>query len=173
MVHGIIHQSGGDISVSSEVDRGTTVTLYLPATDEEPAAQPAAQGAVERGFGQFVLVVEDERPLRRLAVTMLEKLGYRAVAAENGGSALMMVEDEGLRPDLVLTDVIMPGMRGGLLVKRLRKTIPGLRVVYMSGYTDDALKEDDVLEAGHFLQKPFSLAGLSAAVRAALEDRQT
>jgi PAS domain S-box-containing protein len=169
MVHGIVHQSGGDIAMSSTLGQGTSFTLYLPACEERPAQREAAvESAVERGTAELILVVEDERALRRLAVTMLEKLGYRATAADSGEMALTLVEGEGVRPDLVLTDLVMPGIRGGLLVKRLRETLPDLKIVYMSGYADDSLGE----EAGstHFLHKPFSLAGLSAVVKAALDE---
>jgi two-component system cell cycle sensor histidine kinase/response regulator CckA len=172
MVHGIVHQSGGDVSVTSEPGKGTTFRVYLPASDEELVDEPEPDRDVTRGGGELVLVVEDEPSLRRLAVTMLEKLGYRAVAAENGGVALMMVENEGLRPDLVVTDVVMPGMRGGALMERLRGTLPLVKVVYMSGYTSDALAGDEASRAAlHFLQKPFSMASLSTTIKSALAEK--
>jgi two-component system cell cycle sensor histidine kinase/response regulator CckA len=170
-VHGIVHQSGGQISVLSAPGEGSTFTIFLPSSDEQPAEEPSTPTIPNvGGAGELVLVVEDEPALRRLAVTMLEKLGYRTVGAENGGAALILVEERGLRPSLILTDVVMPGMRGGVLVDRLRKTVPDTKVVYMSGYTGDTvvaeyLDNPDV----RFLQKPFSMFSLSAVVKDALE----
>jgi two-component system, cell cycle sensor histidine kinase and response regulator CckA len=167
-VHGIVHQSGGYVGVASKVGHGSAFTILLPAVERPVMERPVMEPAAKQGRGQLILVVEDEPALRRLAVTMLEKLGYQTVGAENGGAALMLVEEEGLRPDLVVTDVVMPGMRGGVLVERLRKTMPDVSVIYMSGYTDDAIVNEQAGVSAQFLQKPFSMASLTAAIDAAL-----
>jgi two-component system cell cycle sensor histidine kinase/response regulator CckA len=116
-----------------------------------------------------VLVVEDESALRGLAMVMIERLGYRVAGAANGAAALALVVDEGLRPDLILTDVVMPGMSGHALAERLSSTLPDAKVVYMSGYTDDAIAHHGVLDPGiDFLQKPFAMADLAAMIRSVL-----
>jgi PAS domain S-box-containing protein len=167
-VDGIVHQSGGHVGLVSGVNEGTTFTILLPAAEVGIAEKPAGEPAAKEGRGELILVVEDEPALRRLAVIMLEKLGYRTVGAENGAAALTLVEGEGLRPDLVVTDVVMPGMRGGALVERLRKTMPEVKVIYMSGYSDDDTVNEQAGVSAQFLQKPFSMASLTEAIDAAL-----
>ena len=116
-----------------------------------------------------MLVVEDEPALRELAQLIIENLGYRATVTANGGAALILVEEEGLKPDVILTDVVMPGMSGRVLVERLRRTLPDVKVIYMSGYTDDAIVHHGVLDSEiAFLQKPFTVAALAAKLRSAL-----
>jgi PAS domain S-box-containing protein len=168
-VYGIVKQTGGHVWVYSEVGHGTTFKVYLPCT--EGAAEPRRARAPqrERGSGELVLVVEDDEAMREVVLRLLAGLGYRAVAATGGGDALLRIEEQGLRPHLVITDVVMPGMNGRMLVERLRRTQPDLRAVYMSGYTDNAILHHGVLDAGVlFLQKPFSSADLAAKVREAL-----
>ena len=115
-------------------------------------------------------MVEDEPALRTLLRTMLANLGYRVTLAADGREALAEVEERGLRPALLLTDVVMPGMSGTVLTERLRRVLPGLRVLYMSGYTDDALGHHGMLEPGlTLLQKPFSVADLAGKIGAVLD----
>ncbi len=167
--HGIVRQSGGDIWVESEPGKGATFTVCLPLVKDKPPDESQQEATVAKGDGELVLVVEDEPALRGLAMVMIERMGYRTAGAANGAAAIAMVMDEGLRPDLILTDVVMPGMSGHALAKRLSATLPDAKVVYMSGYTDDAIAHQGVLDPGiDFLQKPFSMADLAAKIRSVL-----
>jgi two-component system, cell cycle sensor histidine kinase and response regulator CckA len=121
------------------------------------------------GEGELVLLVEDEPALRQLAVLMIERLGYRVVETADGKQAIEAVVEKGVRPDVVLTDVVIPGMGGPALVDHLRAILPELRVIYMSGYTDDAISRRGIIEAGvNFLQKPFTMSALATMLRTAL-----
>jgi two-component system, cell cycle sensor histidine kinase and response regulator CckA len=121
------------------------------------------------GEGELVLLVEDEPALRQLAVLMLERLGYRVVETADGGEALAAVREKGVRPDVVLTDVVIPGMSGPVLIEHLRETLPDVKVIYMSGYTDDAIAKRGVVESGvNFLQKPFTMSALGTMINTAL-----
>ncbi|NMB75901.1 MAG: response regulator [Myxococcales bacterium] len=173
-VFGIVKQSGGEISVESRQGKGTTFRIFFPALSEEALRQtnPAPPASQTPGRGELILVVEDETPLRNLLSRMLESLGYRVAAAENGGAALLLVEEEKLRPDLLLSDIVMPGMNGWVLAQRLKKTLPALKLVFISGYTEAAISEraslpDDL----PFLQKPFDFKQLSVLLREVLARR--
>ena len=169
MVQGIVIQSGGDIWVSSEPGEGATFTICLPCAEGEPEEPAPAPPGPARGGGEHILVVEDEPALRELVTLMIEGLGYQTSDADSGESAIAMVETEGLRPDLILTDVIMPGLSGRTLAEALSRIIPGVKVVYMSGYTDDAIAHHGVLDPGvEFIQKPFSMAVLADKIRSVL-----
>ena len=165
-VYGIVKQSGGHIWVYSEPEKGTTFKIYLPQTDDAPAAVQGCRADFEVRHGAgHVLVVEDEHAIRELVGVQLESLGYEVTLAADGREALEAVEVNGLRPDLLITDVIMPGMSGAVLLERLRRTQPGLKVLFMSGYTDNVIVHQGVLDPGiPFIQKPFSARDLSAAV---------
>ena len=170
-VYGIVAQSGGHIWAYSEPGRGTTFKVYLPevGTESEPPEEDVQSVSIASPGGSRILVVEDETALRNLLDGMLTVLRYEVTTAANGGEALLLVEEQGLRPDLLLTDVVMPGMSGSILANRLRQRIPDLKVLYMSGYTDDAIVQHGVLEPGTpFIQKPMSLAGLSEKVKEVL-----
>jgi len=171
-VYGIVKQSGGHIWVCSELERGTTFKVFLPQA--EGAAQPAAStrapaGPEQRGGGEYILVVEDEDAVRGLLDEMLTGLGYRVALAANGGEALLLVEEKGRKPDLLITDVVMPQMSGKLLAERLRRRHPDLKTLFMSGYTDDVIARQRALDPGSsFIQKPFNISDLAAKVRALL-----
>ena len=171
MVYGIVKQSGGHIYVYSEPGRGTTFKIYFPCTDAVPDFNADIQRAKEhRGGNEHILVVEDEAKLRRLFEATIPSLGYRVTTAANGDEALALVEERGLKPDLVITDVVMPGMGGVVLVERLRKNQPDLRVLYMSGYTDNAIVHQGILDPGTpFIQKPFHIKDLAVKIREVLE----
>jgi CheY-like chemotaxis protein len=167
MVQGIVTQSGGYVDVYSEKGKGTTFKIYLPAVAEEAAdaERPAAVPAV--GGKETVLVVEDQTEVRKYAVAVLKGYGYRVIPAENAGEALLLCERE--RIDLVVTDVIMPNVSGRELAERLEKLQPGIKVLFMSGYTDTVIEHHGVLEDGaKFIQKPFSPEELAGKVRAVL-----
>ena len=167
-VYGIVKQSGGSIWISSEPGQGTTVKVYLPQTTEEPAASRQAPVATPRPLGGTcrVLVVEDEDSLRRLVGIMLSRLGFQVTLAANAGEALLHVEENGLKPDVVITDVVMPGMNGAVMVERLRRTQPNLKTLFMSGYTDGVMIHHAALDPGTpFIQKPFNSRDLSAKLQ--------
>ena len=169
MVQGIVAQSGGYIDVRSEPGQGTTFKIYLPALAEAAAdaGRPAAVPAL--GGKETVLVVEDQAEVRDYAVAALKAYGYRVIQAENAGAALLLCERERGRIHLVLTDVVMPNMSGRELADRLEKMRPGIKVLFMSGYTDDVIAHHGVLEEGaEFIQKPFSPEELAGKVRAVL-----
>lgn len=170
-IYGIVKQSGGHISVYSEVGKGTSFRIYLPQAEgkREPATLETPATRLS-GKGEHVLIVEDDESLRRLISASLSKLGYQVTAAADGTEALQLVEEKGLEPDLVLTDVIMPKMNGKDLVEQLRRTRPQQKALYMSGYTESAIAFDASLPPGTlFIDKPFSLDKLAAKVREAME----
>ncbi len=171
-VYGIVKQSGGYIWVYSEPARGTTVKVYLPRVSgaaEAPA--PAPELTDVRGGHETVLLVEDATPVRTLARRSLEARGYRVLDAANGPAALELSARHGGGIDLLVTDVVMPGMSGRELAERLAPVRPGMKVLYTSGYTDDAMVRQGVLTAGvAFLQKPFVPDTLARKVREVLDE---
>ncbi|HXJ86060.1 MAG TPA: ATP-binding protein [Candidatus Binatia bacterium] len=178
-VYGIVKQSGGYIWVYSEVGRGTTFKIYLPRVPsvEEPLVQPAVSPLqfqkVEPGT-ETILLVEDEANLRYLARQYLEKQGYKVIEAADGAVAMQIaVAHEGVI-HLLLTDVIMPGMNGRELAQRISEIRPNVKVLYMSGYTENVIGHDGTLEAGvRLLQKPFNLRDLKSKVREVLDATPT
>jgi two-component system cell cycle sensor histidine kinase/response regulator CckA len=170
-VHGIVQQSGGHVDVYSERGHGTTFKIYLPrvdASDERPAEE--GTHAEARGGTETIVLVEDEDGLRALIREVLEDAGYRVVEAADPERGLAAVRAHPKGIDLLMTDVILPQMRGNELADRVRKISPSARVLFMSGYTDEAIGQHAVLTPGaQFLQKPFALSALLAKVRAVLE----
>ncbi len=166
-VYGIVKQSGGNIWVYSEPEKGTTFKIYLPAALYEPQLEEKQTDKVagHKGGGEHIMIVEDEPALRGLFEIMLTELGYRVTVAANGGEALLLVEEKGLKLDLVITDVIMPIMSGAVLIERLRRNQPDIKALYMSGYTDNAIVHHGVLDTGTpFIQKPFNLKDLAVKI---------
>ena len=170
-VDGIIHQSGGHVLVYSEPRQGTSFKIYLPRVSVEISESKKKKLSLEHGKGELVLIVEDEPALRRLAMRQIAGLGYRVENAADGNEALKKIEDEGLAPDLILTDLVMPAMSGKALANRLRKILPGVKVIFMSGYTSNIILHHGILDEGlYFLQKPFSKVDLAEKIRSALAD---
>ncbi|MFO7930363.1 MAG: ATP-binding protein, partial [Desulfosalsimonas sp.] len=172
--YGIIKQHGGEIRVSSKEGTGTTFKIYLPAYygNSEQARDEtklsADTGAAAKG-SETVLLVEDEKNVRDLAVKALQQLGYRVVEASNGHEAISLLASRREPVDLLVTDVIMPGLNGGQLYEEISSLRPDLRVLYMSGYTDDVLFSYGLTETDtHFIRKPFSIKEFAASVRKAL-----
>ena len=173
-VQGIVAQSGGHIEVYSEPGSGTTFKIYLPRVAESVAVEGASETAPALRGTETVLVVEDQDDVRDYAAAALESYGYRVFKAGSAAEALSICEREGERIGLVLTDVVMPNGSGLELAGRVGKLRPGLRVLYMSGYTDNAIIQRGVLDAGaEFITKPFSPQRLAAKVRAALGPRKS
>jgi CheY-like chemotaxis protein len=169
-VYGIATRSGGSVTVNSEVGRGTSFMVYLPRADaaEAVVAEPP-QVDRRRAGGQTVLVVEDAEGLRELTKRLLERHGYIVLLAANTEEALQLF-DEHPDIDLLLTDVVMPGASGPDLVKQLVERRPTLKVIYMSGYTDEAIVHHGVLDPGIvFLHKPFSNESLGQKIREVLD----
>ena len=163
----------GHIWVYSEVGQGTTFKIYLPRVDagEEPLASSDEQALSPRG-AETILLAEDEEAVRRLTVRMLTDLGYTVIEASNGIEAVRLCEQHERPIHLLLTDVIMPGMTGKDLADRVRALKPELKVLYMSGYTDDTISRSGVLDRSTaFLQKPFSQEGLASKVRDVLDGK--
>jgi two-component system cell cycle sensor histidine kinase/response regulator CckA len=166
-VYGIVKQSGGHIWVYSEVGRGAAFKVYLSpvagvaVAPSKPPVEPAATGGTET-----ILLAEDDPAVRKLTRRILASLGYEILEAESAEGALETAQRHTGRIDLILTDVVMPGMGGSDLVSRIRESRPDVRVLYMSGYTDDAIIRHRVLEPGTaFLQKPFTPTTLARKIR--------
>ncbi len=171
MVYGIVQQHGGTIIVESAPGQGAAFKLYLPRVDEpvSEVGSSVASDAARRGF-ETILVVEDETPVRALVTQMLQASGYTVLTAADPAAALELSDRHPGPIHLLLTDVVMPEMSGPELRQRLKSLRPRTRVLYMSGYTDEALGRHGVLEPGTFLlQKPFSIDALSQKVREVLD----
>jgi PAS domain S-box-containing protein len=169
-VYGIVKQSGGNIWVYSEVGKGTTFKIYLPRV-EEPLEELKEEAIKEIPQGsETVLIVEDEEVVRKLALRLLRKQGYKVLEASDGGKAFLLCEEYKEPIHLILTDVVMPGMGGRDLVERLKRIHPEARALYMSGYTDNVILHHGILEKGiDFIQKPFTLESLARKVREVLD----
>jgi CheY-like chemotaxis protein len=172
-VYGVVQQCGGFISVESRPGQGTTFRICLPSADAvAPVVAPAEPTTAAAGSGGTVLVVEDEEEVRFLVREMLERDGYRVLEAQWAGEAVMMNETHRGEIDLMITDVIMPGESGGELAQWMSQVRPDMPVLYMSGYTDDAIVRHGVQNDGAaFLQKPFTEEALLSRVRAMLASR--
>jgi two-component system, cell cycle sensor histidine kinase and response regulator CckA len=167
-VYGIVKQAKGAIFVYSEPCRGTTFKIVFPVATDVPVEEVELVPAIARpGGARTVLVVEDEEPVRKLVRKILEEDGYQVLEAVDGGEALMTVDENQREIDLVLTDVVMPGVGGPELITRLRETRPGLKVLYMSGYTDRTVPLEQDAGAA-FIQKPFTPAQLGQKLREVL-----
>jgi two-component system, cell cycle sensor histidine kinase and response regulator CckA len=170
-VYGIVRQLGGGVLVESEVGKGTTFRIYIPqsGTEVPPAAVvPPASGTV-RG-SETVLVVEDQEEVRKMVVAALESRGYCVLEAARGGDALLLAEHHRGPIHLMVTDVVMPQMNGKELAERLKPLRPETKVLYVSGYGENLLADQGVLDPGvYYLPKPFTSRGLAAKVRTVLD----
>jgi two-component system cell cycle sensor histidine kinase/response regulator CckA len=170
-VYGIVKQSGGCVWVESEPEKGARFEVYLPRVDEDAESSACEETAVTPvRRRKTVLVVEDQVWVRELASEFLESAGYTVLTAKDGTEALAITEQSDEPIHLLLTDVVMPNMRGPELAKRLKALRTRLRIVYMSGYLEYNMGNDDFLEDGFFLQKPFSRDTLLLKVGEALRN---
>ena len=170
-VYGIVRQNGGHITLYSEVGRGTTFEIYLPRVDKptEDVSSAPNMLVLPRG-GETIQVVEDDRTVREMVVEILDQCGYKIFVAQSGEEALKGWKHIAETIDLVITDVVMPKMSGYELAKRLKKKKPGLKIIYMSGYTLNVVSRDENLgEKVNFIQKPFSPEDLAMTVRKVLD----
>jgi PAS domain S-box-containing protein len=171
-VYGIVKQSKGHIWVYSVQGKGTAFKIYLPRVDEplEEISKEVLKKELPRG-NETILIVEDEEEVRKLAGKILERQGYRILETFNGDDALVACERSRSPIHLMLADVVMPGMSGSELAKLLKPLYPQIKILYMSGYTDDAIARHGVLEKGvDYIQKPFTMEGLARKVREVLDE---
>ncbi|MFZ0447963.1 MAG: response regulator, partial [Desulfatiglandaceae bacterium] len=173
-IYGIVKQNNGFIWAYSEPGQGSTFKIYLPKVKRDVKEEEKEQPPVENLSGsEIVLIVEDDYSLRKLAQKSLQPHGYRVLVAENGEDALRISKEHDGTIDLMMTDVVMPKMGGKETAERLQAIHPQMKVIFMSGYTDDAIVHHGVLAPGlNFLQKPFSPKGLARKVREVLEKKQ-
>ena len=169
MVHGVVQQSGGDVTVQSAPGAGSTFTVYLPLAAGVPA-RPAEVSRTVTGGHETVLVVDDDPDIRQVVRRALSYAGYDVLLADSGEAALETLESRDGRVDLVLTDVMMPGIGGRELASRVRARHPGARILFSSGYAENAIAHHGVLADGvQFIAKPYSLQALTAKVRETLD----
>jgi PAS domain S-box-containing protein len=167
MVYGVVKQSGGHVMARSLPDQGSTFTIYLPAVVEKAEPAGAALAGLPRG-SETVLLVEDEEAIRSLAVRLLSQSGYGVLSAADGASALQLLAGHKGGIDLLITDVVMPGMSGPQVAAAVRAKYPQVKVLYASGYAGDELRRHGVAVDGNLLAKPFTLTQLAEKVRGVL-----
>ena len=173
-VYGIVKQSGGSIFVYSEQNRGTTFKIFLPRSDQavEERREPAGSTAARHGH-ETILVVEDQPAVRAVVHNVLSRNGYQVLTADDGDDALAIAVAHGEPIDLLITDVVMPGVGARELADRVHRHHPRAAVIYMSGYTHDNVAQRGILEHSvAFLQKPFSPAALLNKVREVLNEQR-
>jgi CheY-like chemotaxis protein len=172
-VFAVVRRMGGNVTIDSKVGHGTTFTLYLPVVITDPSSKrPAAQDEAERGQGQTILIVDDDPLVRMTVETHVESLGYRALTAASVSDALK-VYTESTRPiDVVLTDIMMPGLLGSDLSRILQKSSPDMAVIFMSAHPwQELVRQGHLTENARLLAKPFDARDLGAALHQALKER--
>jgi CheY-like chemotaxis protein len=170
-VFGLVKQCGGSIWVYSELGAGTTFKIYFPRA-EGTVQRPSAPPPREITGGETVLLVEDEEPVRNVASGILTRCGYRVLAAGGAADAIALCRTSAEPIHLLLTDVVMPKMNGGQLAQRIQELRPDIKVLFMSGYTDDVISHHGLLESGmSFVQKPLTPIALAGKVREVLNAR--
>jgi CheY-like chemotaxis protein len=169
-VYGIVRQSGGYIDIQSREGSGTTVAIYLPRIDESPKAAEKKEMTAAKGKNETILFVEDDDMVRNMVSAVLKQYGYNVIEAENGSVGIALCKRE-QKIDLMITDVVMPGTSGPELVRQISTLQPDMKVLYVSGYTDEAIVHHGVLDENTpFLQKPFTPQKLALKVQELLHD---
>jgi two-component system, cell cycle sensor histidine kinase and response regulator CckA len=169
-VHGIVTQNGGDCQITSAPGEGTTFNIYFPRTDAEPQERTPERSPDGARSSETVLLVEDLDAVRGVLRKILERNGFEVITASSGAGAIESARTLARPVDLLVTDIVMPGMNGHDLSRELVALNPGLRVIYMSGHTQDAaLHEETETGRAHFLQKPFSAATFVETARKVLD----
>lgn len=175
-VYGIIRQSGGYVGVETQVGRGTTFSIYMPRVEEQVVAAPVKTDVVEKvedlTGSSRILLVEDEDAVRSFSVRALQNKGYEVFEAASGDNALELLAEKKPKLDLMVSDVMMPGIDGIELGKRVREMYPNLTIIFMSGYTEDKFK-DDMGPGIHFLAKPFTLKQLAEKVKEVMDEAKS
>ena len=173
MVYGVVKQSDGAITVESVLGRGTTFKIFLPKCDEEAASGQSAPAQPEKSTGsETILLVEDQAPIREVISAYLMRLGYNVLTAPDGEAALSIAATQQKSIDLVVTDLLMPNMGGLELATRMKQLHPETKVLFMSGYPDEAIRSQEGLtEDVEIMQKPFSMKSLAAKARSILDPR--
>jgi len=171
-VYGIVKQSGGYLTVYSETGQGAAFKIYLPWAGEAPAPRQKAAELIESLSGsESILLVEDDPAVRRTCVRVLRNSGYDMVEAADGNQGLNIVQQRATPFDLLLTDIIMPGMDGISFAQRLGDYSPGVKVLFMSGYSNEIIAKRGMLDPGTaFLEKPFAPVDLLRKIRRTLDD---
>lgn len=171
-VYGIVKQHEGNIFVYSELGTGTTFKIYLPYCEKQPVEKAARKKKITELRGsETILLAEDNKHVRRLSMIILQRHGYTVIEAENGSEALAALDSHDGPVHLLLTDVVMPEMNGSDLFAKAAQMRPGLKVIFMSGYTDNVIAHHGILEEGiQFIQKPFTLEALAVKIREVLDE---
>ena len=164
-MYGIVEQAGGHITVDSEPDQGTTFRVYLPRVNEQPAVEEHAQATAPGKGHETILLVEDESGIRTMTQAYLQSLGYKVLEAANGPEALTISRNYKGQIHLLLSDILMPGMRGDELVRKMRAERPGILALFISGYANAHELEADI----QVIEKPFTFPDLGRTIRELLD----
>jgi two-component system, cell cycle sensor histidine kinase and response regulator CckA len=168
-VYGIVHQSGGDVRVTSAPGAGTTFTVRLPRVEAPVPAAGTTSAADPKPGSETILLVEDEDVVRELTRRVLERQGYTVLACADGGAAVELAGRHEQAIDLLLTDVVMPGLRGHEVARLVSESRPEIKILYMSGYAEEMLVGRDSIPQNALIEKPFAVDALGRRVREALE----
>ena len=167
--YGIIKNHGGMLTVYSEIGHGTTFNIYLPLSDQDAHQEETREEGLIKG-NETILLIDDEAMILEVGTAMLKKLDYRVIGADSGGKAVELIRQAGTRIDLVILDLIMPGMDGGKTFDRIRELAPELPVIIASGYAMEGKAADIMARGGNgFIQKPFTILELSKKIRAVID----